>query len=72
MDEPTASLSEREVERLFGVIARLESEGVGIIYISHRLEEISRWPIASPCCATAARSARATRDGLRRLDADPA
>ncbi len=40
MDEPTASLSEREVERLFDVIARLRSEKVGIIYISHRLEEI--------------------------------
>ena len=40
MDEPTASLSEREVERLFDLIARLRSQGVGIIYISHRLEEI--------------------------------
>ena len=40
MDEPTASLSEREVERLFEVVARLASEKVGIIYISHRLEEI--------------------------------
>ncbi len=41
MDEPTASLSEREVERLFAVIARLRQNGVGIIYISHRLEEIA-------------------------------
>ena len=41
MDEPTASLSEREVERLFAVIARLRQDGVGIIYISHRLEEIA-------------------------------
>lgn len=41
MDEPTASLTEREVESLFRVIARLRSEGVGVIYISHRLEEIS-------------------------------
>jgi rhamnose transport system ATP-binding protein len=40
MDEPTASLSEREVARLFEVVARLKSEKVGIIYISHRLEEI--------------------------------
>ncbi len=40
MDEPTASLSEREVQRLFEVVARLKSERVGIIYISHRLEEI--------------------------------
>jgi rhamnose transport system ATP-binding protein len=41
MDEPTASLTDREVESLFQVIARLRSQGAGIIYISHRLEEIS-------------------------------
>jgi rhamnose transport system ATP-binding protein len=40
MDEPTASLSDTEVERLFEVVARLRSAQVGIIYISHRLEEI--------------------------------
>jgi len=40
MDEPTASLSGPEVDRLFEVVARLKSEQVGIIYISHRLEEI--------------------------------
>jgi rhamnose transport system ATP-binding protein len=42
MDEPTASLSDQEVERLFRVIAELKSRGVGIIYISHRLEELPR------------------------------
>lgn len=41
MDEPTASLSDREVERLFSVIRTLRSEGVAIVYISHRLEEIA-------------------------------
>jgi len=41
MDEPTASLTEREVASLFQVIARLRSEGVGVIYISHRLEEVA-------------------------------
>jgi rhamnose transport system ATP-binding protein len=40
MDEPSASLTDREVETLFAVVRRLRSEGVGIIYISHRLEEI--------------------------------
>jgi rhamnose transport system ATP-binding protein len=40
MDEPTASLSDQEVTHLFDTIARLRSEGVGIIYISHRLDEI--------------------------------
>ena len=41
MDEPTASLTDREVESLFQVIASLRAEGAGIVYISHRLEEIS-------------------------------
>jgi len=40
MDEPTAPLTERETENLFGVIRTLKARGVGIIYISHRLEEI--------------------------------
>ncbi len=40
MDEPTASLSDKEVERLFRVIRELKAHGVGIIYISHRLEEL--------------------------------
>ncbi len=40
MDEPTAALSEAEVTRLFQVIDRLRADGVGIIYISHRLEEV--------------------------------
>jgi rhamnose transport system ATP-binding protein len=41
MDEPTASLTVREVESLFRVIGHLRARGVGIIYISHRLEEIA-------------------------------
>ena len=40
MDEPTSSLSVQEVEVLFKVIADLKAQGVAIIYISHRLEEI--------------------------------
>jgi rhamnose transport system ATP-binding protein len=40
MDEPTASLSDQEVENLFRVIRELKAHGVGIIYISHRLEEL--------------------------------
>jgi rhamnose transport system ATP-binding protein len=40
MDEPTASLSDREVEHLFDIIRRLRAEGAGIVYISHRLEEV--------------------------------
>lgn len=40
LDEPTAVLTAREIEKLFAVINNLKSQGVGIIYISHRLEEI--------------------------------
>ena len=40
MDEPTSSLSQGEVEILFGIIGLLKKKGVGIIYISHRLEEL--------------------------------
>ena len=40
MDEPTAALTERDVERLFAIVRLLRARGVGIVYISHRLEEI--------------------------------
>ena len=40
MDEPTAAISDREVEILFGHIRRLKEQGVAIIYISHRMDEI--------------------------------
>jgi ABC-type sugar transport system ATPase subunit len=40
MDEPTSSLTEREARRLFGIIEDLTAGGVGVVYISHRLEEI--------------------------------
>lgn len=42
MDEPTAALSDREIERLFEIIRRLRAAGAGIIYISHRMEELPR------------------------------
>jgi rhamnose transport system ATP-binding protein len=40
MDEPTAALTEQEAERLFRIIRELKTRGVGIVYVSHRLEEI--------------------------------
>lgn len=40
MDEPTSALSRKEIEDLFRVIRRLRDEGRGIIYISHRLDEL--------------------------------
>lgn len=40
MDEPTAALDAQEVERLFAIIRELKAQGMGVIYISHRLDEI--------------------------------
>jgi len=42
MDEPTSALTETEVERLFGVIERLRKQGVTILYISHKMDEVFR------------------------------
>lgn len=40
MDEPTATLSDEEIKCLFGIIRNLKEEGISILYISHRMEEI--------------------------------
>jgi len=40
LDEPTAALETREIERLFAVLARMKSQGTAIIYVSHRLDEV--------------------------------
>jgi ribose transport system ATP-binding protein len=42
MDEPTAALNNAEIEDLFRIIRQLKSEGVGIVYISHKMDEIAR------------------------------
>ena len=42
LDEPTSSLNDREVEHLFRIIEKLKAKGCGIIYISHKMEEILR------------------------------
>ena len=42
MDEPTSALSEREVAQLFATISRLTADGVAVIYISHRMDEVFR------------------------------
>jgi ribose transport system ATP-binding protein len=42
MDEPTASLSLKETERLLAIIAELRAAGIGILYVSHRMEEVFR------------------------------
>lgn len=40
MDEPSATLTQQEVDQLFGIIRELKARGMGVIYISHRLEEV--------------------------------
>ena len=40
MDEPTSALTSKEIDELFKIIRRLKSNGIGIVYISHRLEEL--------------------------------
>ncbi|HVV70081.1 MAG TPA: sugar ABC transporter ATP-binding protein [Verrucomicrobiae bacterium] len=42
LDEPTAALTDPEIDRLFDNIRRLQTDGVGIIYVSHRMDEIRR------------------------------
>lgn len=42
LDEPTATLTEREIDQLFGIIRRLQARGVGMVYISHRMAELNQ------------------------------
>ena len=42
MDEPSAILDDTEIETMFDVMRRLAADGVGVVYISHRLDEIRR------------------------------
>ena len=60
MDEPTSALPVAEAERLHAIIRRLAAEGVGIVYISHRMEEV--FDLAD-------RPSRVLRDGARRRHA---
>jgi ABC-type sugar transport system ATPase subunit len=72
MDEPSATLTPQEVERLFGIIRDLQARGIGVIYISHRLDEIfaiaDRVLVLRDGEAVACRPvAEVTRDELIRL-----
>ena len=40
MDEPTAALTQTEVDRLFGVVETLRAQGAAVLFISHRLDEV--------------------------------
>ncbi len=69
MDEPSATLSPREVEGLFAIIRELRAHGLGIIYVSHRLSEI--FEISDRVCVLrdgahvgTRRTSDITRDGL--------
>ena len=42
LDEPTAALPEADVERLLATLRRLRASGIGIIYVTHRLDEVFR------------------------------
>lgn len=42
LDEPTASLTRRECEQLFGIMDSLKAKGIGMVYISHHLDEVAR------------------------------
>jgi ribose transport system ATP-binding protein len=42
LDEPSASVTDKEVSRLFEIIKRLTNDGVGVVYISHRIDELQR------------------------------
>lgn len=68
-DEPSASLGESETEHVFAQIAALRDNGVGIVYISHRLEEIKELADSVVCLRDGAKvgewpAAQITRDGM--------
>lgn len=72
LDEPTAMLTAREVELLFDQIARLKADGVALVYISHRLEELARAAAPGETLLRRSRTARSRcgpdRRGTARAD----
>jgi len=72
MDEPTSALTEREVEHLFTIIRSLKAEGKGIIYITHKMNEL--FEIADECSVfrdgkyiATKKSTEVTRDDIIRM-----
>ena len=53
LDEPTSSLMAQEVEKLFQMMRKLREQGISLIYISHKMDEIFEICDESRCCATA-------------------
>jgi len=67
MDEPTSSLTEREIQNLFSVISTLKSKGITILYVSHKLEEIFKI-----CDAiTVLRDGKHIHTGLKKVTTPP-
>jgi ABC-type sugar transport system ATPase subunit len=58
MDEPTAALSDAEVQRLFAIVRGLRARGIAVVFVTHRSTRWWRSATVSRCCATAASSAR--------------
>ncbi len=69
LDEPTSALTDAEIETLFGILGRLRERGVGMIYISHKLDEVFRMSdkitvLRDGQTVAAFAAADATRDGV--------
>lgn len=64
LDEPTASLSQQETEKLFQIISQLRSDGVSLIYISHRLKEIQQIADRVTVLRDGENSGELTRDAI--------
>ena len=60
LDEPTAVLVPQEVDELFDQLAELKDEGLTVLFISHKLDEVLRSPTRSPSSAAAPPSTRST------------
>ncbi len=57
MDEPTSALTESEVSHLFEIIRDLRSRNIGIVYITHKMNELSKLPMSFRYSVTATTSA---------------
>lgn len=58
MDEPSTVLNPPEVENLFRIMRSMRDEGISIIYVSHKLNEVKKIVIRSQCCVTGNSSAK--------------
>ena len=66
MDEPSAALTNQEVDKLYDLVGELKSLGIGIIYVSHRLEEVERLADRAVIMRDGARVGELNRDKLDR------